>query len=237
MSSAASNRGPSRLRLNFVGALLVLAALARPAGAEVTAAPRNGGPADPESPGAAVIKPLESVVPNPSSKTASPPFSAADGRFLQELHRGARGRVDAARIAAAEGMHPCVRKYAERLVDDYGDLIEEIDVLAASRRLSLPDALEPADRKLLAELQRLSAAAFDRRFVQATRDAQQRDLASLRRAAAAGQDKELRSFGDKTLPVLDEHLRMAGDLATMVNGGGPDVVMPQGVASTGCSVF
>lgn len=240
MSNVASSRGRRwRWPVLWIGGLAAGLLPGLPA-ADVPATPpttvQSGGPADPESPGAAVIQPLESIVPDRKSTPAAQPLSTADARFLQHFRQSAQGRIDVGRLAMAEGLHPCVKKYAERLVEDHRRLVEEMDTLAASRYLSLSTALDAADRKLLAELQRLADASFDRRFADGTRRAQQRDFERVDQRSRQDGDKEIRSLAARTLPMLGEHLHMARDLATMV-GGTVDSATPQGAPSPGCAVF
>lgn len=195
--------------------------------------PANGGPADPESPGAAVIRPLESVVPNPRSKGQARAFETGDARFVQWARRAAQARVDAARLAVNEGAHPCVRKYAAQVAETHVRLIDEIDVLAAARSLTLSTKLETADGKVLAALQKLTGPSFDRRFVAAMRAAQGRDLARLRKHEA--RDDELQSLMRDAEPTIAAQVDMAAILTPMV--AAPESTSPEGMPATGCSAF
>lgn len=240
MSSAAKSRGVSGgLALRAaVAAALVWLWPTLPAAQGVGApgsGPVDGGPADPASPGAAVIKPLESVVPHPASQGAQRPLAAADGRFLGRAHAGLQARIDVSRLAARDGSHPCVKKFAAELVHDYGHLAEEVGVLAAARRLALPGRLPAADRRLLAALQRLSGAAFDRRYGEAMRDAHGRDLAFLDRAGAGLADAEIKSLARTLRAAIEERADMARDLATVV--GGTTVESAGGATPAGCAMF
>lgn len=248
MSNVASSRGlrprfgrpraPRRCALGLRRVAAVLALLPAFALAQVVAPSgraANGGPADPESPGAAVIQPLESVVPNPRSKGQARAFEAGDARFVQWARRAVQARVDAARLAVNEGAHPCVRKYAAQVAETHVAMIDEIDVLAAARSLTLSTKLEDADGKLLAALQKLSGPSFDRRFVAAMRAAQERDLVRVRRQVAEAQDPELEALTRDAVPTIAEQVDMLRILTPMV--AGPESTSPQGAPGTGCSVF
>lgn len=235
MSNVASRSGLSVALWALLMPAIAAAQVVVPSGQ-----PQNGGPADPESAGAAVIRPLESVVPNPRSKGDARSLGADDARFLQQARIALQGRIDAGRLAAEEGAHPCVRKYAGRVVEDHVEIVEEIDIFAASRRLSLSTALAPGDRKLLADLQRLSGPSFDRRFADAMHAAQQQDLAEVRRELAQAQDGELKWLTRKTARAIAEHVDMADVLTTMVGGAdsaSSESALPQGYAATGCAAF
>ncbi len=229
MSSVASSRARS-----WAGVLVLLPALAC---AQVVApsgrTPAEGGAADPESPGAAVIRPLESVVPNPRSQGQARTLASADAQFLQWARRAAQARVDAARLALNEGAHPCVRKYAGEVAETHVGMIDQMDVLGASRRLTLSTSLEAVDRKLLAALQKLSGPSFDKRFVTAMRSAQQRDLDRLRKHRAG--DDELASLMRDAAPIIAAQLEMARTLTPMV--AAPESASPEGAPATGCSAF
>lgn len=231
MSSAANSRAPSLRCLATALALLPAFALAQVVAPSGRAA--NGGPADPESPGAAVIQPLESVVPNPRSKGQARAFEAGDARFVQWARRATQARVDAARLAVNEGAHPCVRKYAAQVAETHVRMIDEIDVLAAARSLTLSTKLDAADGKQLAALQKLSGPSFDRRFVAAMRAAQARDLVRMRKHEA--RDDELQSLMRDAEPTIAVQVDMATTLTPMV--AAPESASPEGVPATGCSAF
>lgn len=233
MSSVASSRASSRWPI--FAALALVSALASAQVVAPSGRAANGGPADPESPGAAVIQPLESVVPNPRSKGMARAFEAGDARFVQWARRAAQARVDAARLALNEGAHPCVRKYAAQVAETHVAMIDELDVLAAARSLALSTKLDAADRKLMAALQKLSGPAFDRRFVAAMRSAQKGDLAQMRRQVGAAKDAELESLVRDAVPSIAEQVDMLGVLTPMV--AGPATTSPLGTPGTGCSAF
>lgn len=237
MSSAASSRARSGFVLRAAGWAAAWVCL-WPAmlSAQVTEpGATNGGPADPESPGAAVIKPLESVVPNPASKGARPQLATADGRFLQRAHASLQARIDVSRLAERSGSHPCVTKFAAGVVDDYAELAKELEVLAAARHLALSGPLPAAERQLLAALQQLSGAAFDRRYAEAMRAAQERDLTLVKREGARAADAEIRALAKTLQAKLSERQSMARDLAKVVGGSAAESA--GSVAPAGCAMF
>lgn len=240
MSSAASSRARSGFVRRAVGLAAVWVclspALASAQVAQVTEpGAANGGPADPESAGAVVIKPLESVVPNPASKGPRPPLATADGRFLQRAHASLQARIDLSRLAERSGSHPCVTKFAAGLVDDYAELAKELEVLAAARHLALSGPLPAAERRLLAALQDLGGAAFDRRYAEAMRAALERDLALVRRDGARAADAEIRALAKSLRAKLGERQGMVRDLAAVVGGSGAESAAA--VVPPGCAMF
>jgi len=240
MSSAASSRGRSGLVRRAVGLaaawLCLLPAMLAAQVAQVTEpGAANGGPADPESPGAAVIKPLESVVPNPASKGPRPQLATADGRFLQRAHASLQARIDVSRLAERSGSHPCVTKFAGDMVDDYAELAKELEVLAAARHLALSGPLPAAERRLLAALQQLSGPAFDRRYAEAMRAAQERDLALVKREGARAADAEIRALAKTLQAKFAERHSMARDLAAVVGGAAAESTAA--AAPAGCAMF
>lgn len=233
--------GFRRVTLTVAGVLLLL--LSGAAAAQLAATvppPLQGGPADPESAGAVVVQPLESVVPNPRSKNGLPPLAVDETRFVQRLHTGLQGRLDVSRLAAVEGTHPCVRKLGARLLDDYRELAGELDVLAAAREVAVSERPAQPDRRLLRELQKLSGADFDRRATLALRDALADDVAFVRQESAALADKELQALAARVQPLMVEQLRMVRTLVPVVAGTSAETAtpgVPGGAALTGCTMF
>lgn len=231
-------RSPGRAALAVAGALLLLLPGAVAAQVAATVLPQQGGPADPESAGAVVVQPLESVVPNPRSKNGLPPLSAADAGFLQRLHVGLQGRLDISRLALTEGAHPCVRKLGTGLLEEYRALADELDVLAAARNVAVSERPAQDDRRLLRELQKLSGADFDRRVALSLREALVDDVDFVRQDGATLADKELKALAARVLPMMAEQLRLVRTLVPVLAGRAEVAPgAPGGLSSTGCTMF
>jgi putative membrane protein len=62
----------------------------------------------------------------------------------------------------------------------------------------------------------MSGDSFDKAYMNAMVSDHQEDISEFQKEADRGRDPDFKSFAGKTLPTLQEHLRMAKDAATAV---------------------
>jgi putative membrane protein len=74
----------------------------------------------------------------------------------------------------------------------------------------------PKHRATMNRLEKLSGNAFDRAYMAEMVKDHQKTVALFQREATGGKDPDLRSWASKTVPHLQEHLRMAQDIAGRV---------------------
>ena len=58
-------------------------------------------------------------------------------------------------------------------------------------------------------MQKLSGAEFDRAYMDHMVKDHKKDIAEFRKQASSGKDPEIKAFAAKSLPTLQEHLKMA----------------------------
>ena len=85
--------------------------------------------------------------------------------------------------------------------------------------------MDAKHRAVVSELSRLSGAAFDRAYARQIVTDHQAAVSLFRREADRGGHAELITFAGGKLPALDEHLRMARELAGGDRGGRTTGVM------------
>ncbi|SPE57086.1 hypothetical protein SBV1_2630002 [Verrucomicrobia bacterium] len=78
----------------------------------------------------------------------------------------------------------------------------------------LPANLSHSERSTLADLQSVSGRDFDKAYAKDMVKDHKKDVKEFESAAKDLSDPDLRAWAQKTLPVLQEHLRMAQDMET-----------------------
>ena len=69
-------------------------------------------------------------------------------------------------------------------------------------------------------MEKLSGAEFDRAYMDEMVADHKKDVAEFRKQSMSGKDSDLKAFAGKTLPTLEDHLKMAQSTdATVKNGG------------------
>lgn len=141
----------------------------------------------------------------------------SDQEFIKEAAVGGTAEVKLGELALENAASPAVKKFARRMVDDHSAANKQLMSLLDKK--GTPLAGKELDRKhqeCFDRLSKLKGAAFDRAYIQEMVNDHKEDVALFRSAAKNCQDPDLRAWAGKTLPTLQEHLRMVQDLA----GGG-----------------
>lgn len=73
---------------------------------------------------------------------------------------------------------------------------------------------------LVAKLSSLSGAEFDREYMRQMVKDHSDAVELFQKEASRGKDTDLKGFAAKTLPAIQEHLRMARELAGKTGGSG-----------------
>ena len=136
-----------------------------------------------------------------------------DRAFIMEAAQGGMKEVQMGKLAQQKGQSDGVKQFGQRLEQDHGKANDELKQIAQKLNVSLPDALDKKHQGQVDKFQKLSGAEFDRQFAKAMVDDHQGDIKKFRKEADKGKNPELKQFASQTVPTLEEHLKMAQDLA------------------------
>jgi putative membrane protein len=114
-------------------------------------------------------------------------------------------------LAAEKGTTGKHRQYGKRLMRDQSRLMEEINALAASKKIVLPKNISEEKTEVLNILKASSGETFDRRFRRMIIKDHKQDIQEFTQAAEST-DKEIRDFAKRYLPLLEQHLQAARGL-------------------------
>jgi putative membrane protein len=149
-------------------------------------------------------------------------LNSTDQKFVMEAAMGGMAEVELGRLAAERGSSDGVKQFGQRMVDDHSRANSELMQLTSARGVNVPASLDAKHQSLMTKMTQLSGAAFDSAYAKEMVKDHQKDVSLFQKQAARGADGDLRAFAAKTLPTLQEHLRMARELnghsGGMMNG-------------------
>jgi len=146
--------------------------------------------------------------------------SSSDRKFAMTAAMGGMAEVEMARMALTRASSDAVKQYAQKMIDDHTPANAELMQIASSKGITLPTAPDAKMRAMMAKLQNLSGAAFDRAYVMHAGHKDHQKMEKLfRDESMKGRDADLKAFAAKTLPVVQMHLQMARDLHNQMMGG------------------
>jgi putative membrane protein len=137
--------------------------------------------------------------------------SKADQAFLKDAMQGNLAEVQMGQLAQQKGQSDAVKSYGQMLVTDHSANNERAKQLADQNEITAPGEPSAKQKAAYDKLNKLSGAAFDRRFTKMMVMDHKKDIAMFKREAAKKNDP-LAQYASDTLPVLQKHLDAAEKL-------------------------
>jgi putative membrane protein len=146
-------------------------------------------------------------------------LDSSDRKFMMEAGMGGMAEVEWARVALQRASSDGVKQFAQRMIDDHTKAGQELTQLASTKGVTLETALDNKHAGTLTKLQGMSGAEFDRAYLkEAGVKAHEKMEKLYMREADRGKDADAKAFASKTLPTVQEHLRMAREMMTGMSG-------------------
>ncbi|MFN2452794.1 MAG: DUF4142 domain-containing protein [Pyrinomonadaceae bacterium] len=154
---------------------------------------------------------------NAESKQGTAMLSDADKEFMTEAASGGMLEVELGRLATQRGESAVVKQFGQHMIDDHTRANNELMQVASSKGIALSKELKDEHKKTVERLSKLSNEQFDRAYANDMVEDHVKDVADFQKQAEQGADKDVKAFAAKTLPTLQEHLRMAREMAPKEN--------------------
>ena len=177
-----------------------------------------GGPAAAQSTGTATQNPAAKSGSTKSSDTKASTLASADRDFVTHAAVGGMAEVQLGELAQKKASSDAVKQFASRMVEDHGKANTELKSIASAKGVQLPTSLDRKHTRDMERLQKLSGADFDREYMKHMVDDHKKDVGAFQKQADKGRDEQLKGFASKTLPTLQEHLKMAQTVSDQVSG-------------------
>jgi len=142
----------------------------------------------------------------PSAK-AQPAVSLADTKFILAAAQGGMTEVKLGELAATNGQRAEVRDFGQMMAKDHTAINGDLKTLAAQKGVSLPATLDAKHQGKVDKMSALTGAGFDEAYVKGMIKAHQQDAKAFKAELAATPDADLKSFLEKTIPVVAAHLQ------------------------------
>ena len=136
--------------------------------------------------------------------------SRGDKNFIAKALKGGMTEAELGKLAAQNGQSDEVKKFGQRLTDDHSKAGDELQAIAS--KLGYTPKNAGPDKGDVKKFSKLKADKFDREFVNHMVKDHEKDVKLFRKEAEKGESAELKQFASKTLPTLEEHLKIAKDL-------------------------
>jgi putative membrane protein len=139
-----------------------------------------------------------------------------DMPFAQAAAIGGMEEVELGRLAVQKASSDNVKQFGQRMIDDHSKAGDDLKTVAAEDNIPLPTELDAKAKATRDRLASLSGSEFDRAYMHDMVQDHEKDVADFQKEASSGMNADLKKFASRTLPTLQEHLRMARDAERMV---------------------
>ena len=142
--------------------------------------------------------------------------SPEEKEFVSNAGMVGLAEVQMANLALQKSENAEIKAFSQRIVTDHTASNGQLSQLATMKGLVLPTELAGEHQSGLEHLQGLSSAEFDRAYMQHMVSDHQKAVQLFQNGSTTAQDAEIRAFITKNLPILQQHLQMAQQLAGKV---------------------
>jgi len=132
-------------------------------------------------------------------------YAAADGLF----------HVESGKLAVQRASSEDVKKFGQHAIEHHSQINDELMQLAKTKGVTLPKAMNKKERQSLDKLAKLSGTDFDKAYIEMETKHHSKDLSDFQKEAKGGKDADVKAWAVKTIPTIEEHLKMLSDLSKM----------------------
>jgi putative membrane protein len=135
-------------------------------------------------------------------------LTAGEKIYVERMAEGGLMEVKLGELAQQKAANQAVKDFAARMVKDHTQANDELKALVSAKGVQLPAELGKDAKAHFDKLSKTSGAAFDKAYMQHMLVDHRKDTAMLKIKHA---DQDLQAWQNKTLPVVQEHFKLAQD--------------------------
>jgi predicted outer membrane protein len=145
--------------------------------------------------------------------------STGGNEFLTQAVQDSLAELELCELALQKTGSEEVKIFAQRMIDEHGQMGREIEQIAGKRSLELPKDLMPEHKSLIDQLSKLSGQQFDQKFMDHNVKEHEKDIKVFKHYAEQETDSEIRALAEKSVQMLSQHLNMAREIAQRLGSG------------------
>ncbi len=137
----------------------------------------------------------------------------SDRNFMEQAAQNGHAEVEAAKLAQSKSGSEKVKAFAAQMEQDHTKTNDELAALATSKSVKLPTEPSAVQKSKAKAMSALDGARFDRQYADSMGvKAHEDTLKMFQKAASGAKDPDVKAFAAKTVPALEQHLKMSREL-------------------------
>ncbi|CCV15405.1 DUF4142 domain-containing protein [Mesorhizobium sp. STM 4661] len=143
-----------------------------------------------------------------------PAFAADSAQdFIDKAAAGGMFEVDSSKLVEGKVQDQGVKDFAQKMINDHGAANAKLEAIAGEQKLTVPTELDAKHKSDLDALQN-SKDPVDGTYVQMQRNAHSDAIKLFESYAKDGDNAQLKTFAQETVPTLKMHQEMIEKIAT-----------------------
>jgi len=136
-----------------------------------------------------------------------------DKQFLTTAAEINLGEIELGKLAEQKGNNAAVKDFGKRMITDHSLLEDQVKTVAKNEGVTLPTTAGPDVAALQKQLAKDSGAKFDQAYIQHMLAGHNRAITTFEYQIEHGQNGAIKSYAESALPVIQDHIRIAEDVA------------------------
>lgn len=134
-------------------------------------------------------------------------------QFITDAAKVNLGEIELGKLAEQKGGNAAVRDFGKRMVDDHTQLQSQLESLAKSKGVTLPTQAGSDAMTLRDELAKDSGMKFDDDYMQHMLSGHKQAIDNFENEIEHGQNPAFKTYAENALPVIQDHIRIAENVA------------------------
>ena len=135
-----------------------------------------------------------------------------DKDFYTKAAQAGMAEVATGQLAISNGSDQKIKEFGKQMVDDHTKAGNELTSIAQRDGVTLPSEATKAQQDAAQKLSAKSGHAFDVAYAHMAVKDHEEAVALFKQEASSGKEADMKAFAQKTLPTLEQHLKMAKEL-------------------------
>lgn len=151
-----------------------------------------------------------------ATSTAASTLGPDDTTFVNKAAVGGMAEVSLGQLASSKATNPDVKAFGDRMVTDHTRLNDELKQFAQSKGVTLPADVDKESKDTADKLSKASGKEFDKSYIDEMVKDHEKDIKEFEKQSKDAKDPDLKAWVTKSLPTLQDHLKMAKEAKAKV---------------------
>jgi len=157
----------------------------------------------------------------PAALTIDPVAYAAavsDSNFVTTAGVSGTFEIESSRLAVAKSQDTRIKAFAQRMISDHTQIANDLEstVKASGEKTPLPADLDAKHKQMIDQLTKANGVDFNRLYVKMQVQGHKEAVDLFSTFAKSGRNAMLKSFAQKTLPMIEDHYKQIKSISGQV---------------------